>query len=448
MKKLYKIGFLLFFIFLYVSPAFAKVDLVTLPKREKVQLTIYNSADLTLIKDERILTLKKGRNNLQFSWANTLIDPTSLELIPLKDTDKIDILDITYPPRVKDLGLWHINSNISENIPIEISYFTSGIFWKAYYLATLSKDEKTMKLDGYVRVSNNSGEDYENAKVRLVVGEIHLLDRIAQLAKRYPPYGRPQIYPKHVTDELKLGYTRAKGLLEAAKAPMMRPKEIKKEGLSEYFLYTIEGTENIPDRWSKRLPSFSQNNIPVVNLYKYEEKRYGNKVIRFLSFVNDKKRNLGKEPFPQGSIKVFKNLDPASHLSYIGADNIKYIPVDEDVELNLGNAKQIIVKVKLMEYKTTHYNFKGHNRSITGNISGWDEEKTYKIKVSNHRSLPVKVEIKRNFPHQYWEIDKKGDFDKYKKIDLDTVKFTLELPAHTTKSFSYKLILHQGDRQQ
>ena len=31
------------------------------------------------------------------------------------------------------------------------------------------------------------------------------------------------------------------------------PKEIKKEGLSEYFLYTIEGTETIPNGWSKRL---------------------------------------------------------------------------------------------------------------------------------------------------------------------------------------------------
>ncbi|MHC4157156.1 MAG: hypothetical protein ACYST6_19890, partial [Planctomycetota bacterium] len=64
------------------------------------------------------------------------------------------------------------------------------------------------------------------------------------------------------------------------------PKQVKKEGLSEYFLYTIEGTETIPTGWSKRLLSFDIDDVPVVNLYKYEEERYGNSVVRFLSFKN------------------------------------------------------------------------------------------------------------------------------------------------------------------
>ena len=33
-------------------------------------------------------------------------------------------------------------------------------------------------------------------------------------------------------------------------------KQIIKEGLSEYFIYTIEGTETIPNGWSKQLRSF------------------------------------------------------------------------------------------------------------------------------------------------------------------------------------------------
>ena len=53
------------------------------------------------------------------------------------------------------------------------------------------------------------------------------------------------------------------------------PKQIVKEGLSEYFLYTIEGTETIPNGWSKRLLSFDVDDVPVVNLYKFEEERYG-----------------------------------------------------------------------------------------------------------------------------------------------------------------------------
>ena len=51
--------------------AAAKVDLVTLPRREKAQLTIYNSADLTLVREQRSLTLKKGLNllvNITDDW--------------------------------------------------------------------------------------------------------------------------------------------------------------------------------------------------------------------------------------------------------------------------------------------------------------------------------------------------------------------------------------------
>ena len=44
----------------------ANIDLVTLPDRESVQLTIYNSADLTLVREVRNLTLRKGTNRLSF----------------------------------------------------------------------------------------------------------------------------------------------------------------------------------------------------------------------------------------------------------------------------------------------------------------------------------------------------------------------------------------------
>ena len=173
------------------SITFGKVDLVTLPGRDMTQLTIYNSADLTLVRDGRSLTLKKGDNKLQFSWANTLIDPTSLSMQPTAHADKIDITDLTYPARVQNVGVWNIKSEIGGSVPVEITYLTSGLSWRAFYMGTLAKDEKTMRLEGYVVVSNNSGEDYENAQTRLIVGQVHMLDQIAELARRQYPYGRP-----------------------------------------------------------------------------------------------------------------------------------------------------------------------------------------------------------------------------------------------------------------
>jgi hypothetical protein len=428
------------------SVSSAKVDLVTLPSRDTVQLTIYNSADLTLVRESRALTLKEGENALQFSWENTLIDPTSLEMLPKANADKIDIMDLTYPPRVRNLGLWNIESRLSGKAPVEITYLTSGLSWRAFYMGTLTENEETMRLQGYVRVTNNSGEDYENAQTRLIVGRVHILDQIAELARRQYPYNRPGEMPPGVWEsdgimrDAKEEFEKMDGAYGGAIYLGARVKEIKKEGLSEYFLYTIEGTETISTGWSKRLLSFDKNEVPVVNLYKYEEERYGNSVVRFLSFKNDEKHKLGQTPIPGGMLKVYRGVDNAQHLGYVGQSAFKYIPVDEDVELNLGAVADVVVEAKLMDFKTENYRFDRHR-----NIAGWDELRKFRIEVRNTRDLAVKVEIQRNFPTTYWDIDTS---QKYEGVDKDTVKFTLELEPRSKTEFEYLLRTYHGVREE
>jgi hypothetical protein len=427
------------------SAAYCKVDLVTLPSRDTVQVTIYNSADMTLVRESRALTLKDGENKLQFSWANTLIDPTSLEMLPKANADKIDIADLTYPPRVKNLGLWNIESGISGKVPVEITYLTSGLSWRAFYMGTLTEDETTMRLQGYVRVTNNSGEDYENAQTRLIVGKVHILDQIAQLARRQYPYGKPG-QPTRAPSEPAVGQRLIRPNLvlgDISKGTSMRRKEIKKEGLSEYFLYTIEGTETIPTGWSKRMISFDVDEVPVVNLYEYEQERYGNSVVRFLSFKNDEEHELGDTPIPGGMLKVYRSADNQGHLSYTGQSSFKYIPVDEDVELNLGAVSDVVVEPTLMDFETKNYRF-----DRKGNISGWDEVRKFKVEVRNTRDIGAKVEIRRNFPTQYWKLQKSGDFGKFEKVDLDTVKFTLFLKPRSKQVFEYTLTTYHGVRQE
>jgi len=425
------------------SSARAKVDLVTLPSRDTVQLTIYNSADMTLVRESRALTLKDGENKLQFSWANTLIDPTSLEMLPKANADKIDIADLTYPPRVRNLGLWNIESGVSGKVPVEITYLTSGLSWRAFYMGTLTEDEKTMRLQGYVRVTNNSGEDYEDAQTRLIVGKVHILDQIAELARRQYPYGRPGL-PTPLQKPSADSAPKIRAMLSLdglSRGAPLKPKEIKKEGLSEYFLYTIDGTETIPTGWSKRLISFDIDEVPVVNLYKYEQERYGNSVVRFLSFKNDEEHKLGDTPIPGGMLKVYRNADNQGHLSYTGQSSFKYIPVDEDVELNLGAVGDVVVEPTLMDFATENYRF-DRNR----NISGWDEVRKFKIEVRNTRDIGLEVEIKRNFPTQYWKLEKSGDFGQFENVDLDTVKFTLILEPRSKKEFEYTLTTYHGVR--
>ena len=162
------------------------VDLSTVPARNTVQLTIYNSEDLTLVRETRKVSFKPGANPLQFSWANTLIDPTSVELRFLTHRDKLTLLDTTFPHAKPQMLYWNVQSEMDGEAMIEITYFTSGISWSADYLCIANPAETEMGLEGFVRVYNNSGEEYEDAQVRLVVGRINLVQKIAELARITP----------------------------------------------------------------------------------------------------------------------------------------------------------------------------------------------------------------------------------------------------------------------
>ncbi len=76
--------------------------------------------DLTLIQEARTLILKKGLNRMQYQWAGTLIDSTSLELRALDQTSKIEILGVVYPPNTPATLIWEIESQVM---------FTAAVKW-------------------------------------------------------------------------------------------------------------------------------------------------------------------------------------------------------------------------------------------------------------------------------------------------------------------------------
>ncbi len=432
------------------APPAGAIELVTLPRRENVQLTIYNSADLTLVRERRNIVLKEGWNWLQYSWANTLIDPTSLTLEAKERKGQIDIQALVYPPRQRQLGRWLIHSDYSGMVPFEITYLTSGLTWRAFYMGTLSENEKSMGIKGYVRVTNNSGEDYEDSQIRLVVGKVHMLDQIADLARRQHPYGSPRPFEENYSVTVDYGW---KGAIENAKVPIlgdmpalgkifdgeMDKKEIVKEGLSEYFLYTIEGTETVENQWSKRLLSFEANDIEVESLYKYDEGRYGNQTIRFVKFANDEEHNLGETPIPDGNVKIYGLADEEGHLSYVGGTNVKYIPVNEEVELNLGAARLVQVKPTMMNFRTDNYMYDPNN-----NISGWDEIRKWKIEITNTRQIPATIELTRDFGTNYWTLESQTPYEKH---DVTRIRFNLNIEPRTKRQIEYTVTTYHGARQ-
>src|SRR5205823_13169955 len=139
----------------------------------------------------------------------------------------------TFPHDKPQMLYWNVQSEFDGEAKIQITYFTSGITWTADYTCIANKDETAMNFEGFVRVHNHSGEEYENAQVRLVVGTINLVEKIAQLAglptrevHALENESRPQLKLK----VLEQSFRKAGN----AEQPAAGQKQIIKEGLSEY----------------------------------------------------------------------------------------------------------------------------------------------------------------------------------------------------------------------
>ena len=435
------------------------VDLSTVPKRDTVALTIYNSEDLTLVRETRTVTFKNGVNPLQFSWANTLIDPTSVELRFLTSPDKLDLLDTTFPHDKPQMLYWNVQSELDGEATIEITYFTSGITWSADYVAIADPAEQQVRFDGFVRVSNNSGEEYEEASVRLIVGTINLVEKIAQLAQ----------IPQQDVDKLErqeMGALRSRAAREmmlkgpvggvaAADAPApAEEKQIIKEGLSEYFIFAIEGTETIRNGWSKRMRAIEAEAVPLKIQYRYRPAEYGEHLVRMYLMTNNEESKLGSTPLPDGIVRIFQQSSrEGGGLSYLTQQSIKYIPIGDKIELNLGRDREVVFElIKRRAFRDNIW-VQVHGGDLfrrvdDGNVevdvrstvAGWDEHEIFTQRIRNYTSKPIEVEIRRAFPGH---ITFRSSLQPVLH-DYQTVQFTTSAKPGEKLELPFEIIRRQG----
>lgn len=420
------------------APLCAKEELVTLPKRDGVQLTIYNSEDLTLVRETRTLSFKAGENRLQFSWANTLIDPTSVEFQALADKEgNLEVSDTSYPAESHEMLIWTITAKKAASHQVQITYFTSGISWSAEYTGLVAADESAMDLTAYVTVHNRSGEDYENAQVRLVVGVIHLVERVIDLAQPrtvQPPTAAPPMEEEDLR-EMEKGADEPSN--DSADDGMTRRKEIGKAGLSEYYIYTVEGAETVPTGWSKRLRSFSVAGVPLKTVYHLNPAKFGPEFTKVLEFKNNEECKLGKEPLPDGLIRLFRQS--ASGMGYMGALASKYIAKNDEVKISVGSDPEVTLKEKRRSFAKQDLVFqqRGNNRVV----SGWTTLEEFEIEVKNFRGREIAVEIHRSAAGDH-------DFDSEDKPEVEnfnTRKFRFALAANASRKLVFRITTRFGE---
>jgi len=466
----------------------AGVDLVTIPRRDGTQLTIYNSEDITMVREHRLLTVKQGINRIQFTWANTLIDPTSIDFRILDHVDKVDLIDTTFPAARNDALQWNIKSQMAGKIPVEIRYFTSGITWKADYVGIANGDETRLDLTGYVRVYNNSGELYDNAQTRLVVGTINLVEKIADLARRPPPGGwKPddfdEVYRTQVQKRFYGAIRKAQeqqqgqgqGAGPGKGGGQEQAKQVVKQGLSEYFLFTVEGREDIKDKEPKQLVSMKVADVPLECFYKLTDRDGGKHFTKHYRVKNKKlldddgkekdlsgMENLGVSPLPDGNVRLFseyRNKD----LAYVGGTKTKYVPIGDRLEVNVGRDADITVIRRLKDQRITNVVARQYRRRLDNtfvlyyDLIDYDETFFYEEEIVSGKPVVSKTEIERRFDANVvlwgsngkpkdWGSNEAGAYvdlheveGRVERVDQNHVKYFLDLEPGEKRFVRYSV---------
>jgi len=136
-----------------------------------------------------------------------------------------------------------------------------------------------------------------------------------------------------------------------------------------------------------------------------------------------------------GAPVAFRGVTHDKLYCFVGSTSVKYIPVNETVEMELVNDREVLVKLTLMNWEKTNVQFDGN-----ANVKGWRVKETWQVEVQNSKDIDVALDVRRNFGGD-WSLKTEAS---YEKVDANKVKFVLPLKAREKRQFSYDLTASFG----
>jgi len=298
--------------------------------------------------------------------------------------------------------VWQVQSAQGGAQDVEVTYLTNGVNWQANYIVVLADDEKSIDLDGWVTLDNRSGTSYEDAKLKLIAGDIN----------RAP--SQDYVVEKMVLEEA-----------TATPAP-----QVAERGFFEYHLYEVQRPVTVKDQQTKQIEFVTASDVPADKFFVYdgaqlyyggyyqpiEDPSYGissNTEVRvMLEFTNGEEEGLGV-PLPKGTLRVYKKDVDGSTL-LIGEDSIDHTPKDEQVRLYIGDAFDIVGERIQTDFKVN-------------SDDDWMEE-SYQITLRNHKEEDIEVRVVEHmFRWSEWKILEASH--EYEKQDAQTIEFRVPVKA-------------------
>src|SRR6266849_5481594 len=445
----------------------------SLSNQTDLNVTVYNS-NIALIRDVRNLALPSGTFRLKFMDIAATVNPATVHFRSLNDPEKLGVIEQNYeydllePAKLlhkyvgKEVTLvrayqengttkreeikatllsdnngpvWKIGNDIvtgmfaeSYRFPevpanlydrptllmslensgakkqqIEASYLANNLSWNADYVLTVARDDKNADLDGWVTVVNNSGTAFRNARLQLVAGELNRVQ---------PPAPMPAMERQMAMNK--------------AAAP-----QFQQEAFSEYHLYSLGRKTSVEDKETKQISLLQGSGVPVEKIYMVngQSDYYRNQqtpgatlkdpVMIYYKFRNEEKNGLGI-PLPAGNVRVYQK-DSKGGILFAGEDRIDHTPKDENVNIHIGNAFDVVA-----EHKQTAY------KSISSHV--WEME--FEITLRNHKDTPITVQVNEPIGGD-WEM--LSSSYKYTKTAAFAAQFIVPVAKDGTSVLKYRI---------
>jgi hypothetical protein len=316
------------------------------------------------------------------------VDPNALTLqladggIRIVNREQIADLSLSKLPEgliTRPTLVWLLDSDVDGSLPAEVRYLTRKINWHAEYVATVNADESQLELAGWVSIDNKTGATYEDASIKLIAGDVHMVQE-----RKMP---RPELAMRSM----------------AAPEAGFQEKEF-----FEYHMYTLARPSTLRDNEIKQLALFDPARVSAKKVFTYNGQRDDKKVRVTMEFENAESAGLGI-PLPKGKIRVMK-ADTDGSLEFVGEDQIDHTPKDEKVRVYLGNAFDVVGERKVMEH-----------RRITDHISEDDIE----VSLRNHKSSDITVVVEERLWGDWTILNSSHE---YRKKDANTAEWSVQVP--------------------
>ena len=312
-----------------------------------------------------------------------------IKIVKLDAVQQFDFPELPEGLITRPTLVWNLVSDRALSTGTEVSYMTGGMTWNAQYTAVMGTNEKELELSSWVSINNTSGMTYENAGLKLVAGDIHLVE------------------PERM---MKRDMLRSVAAQEEERA-------FEERELFEYHLYELARRTTINNAEIKQVSLFPATTTKAQKRFVYDPWKDQKKVAVMVEFTNAEKDGLGM-PLPAGKVRVFKR-DTDETMEFVGEDKIDHTPRNELVRLTLGYAFDIVAERKVID---------------TRRISQTAREESIEISLRNRKKESATITAREHLWGD-WEILKTTD--EYIKKDARTAEFTITIPADSEKTIAY-----------